>query len=223
VFFQQIGFIICDETQVKVEMENSSTLSVITDVDQAHPLTAAIKSPDDDEKNAVLNSNFERERKEMHITIEYNVSVTVEGKVETMCLVRKINIFNCALNFCIALTQYPDAAKFLRSSRDSLRMVYLLAVYFRNLVVEYEEIRPVRHESEFRKIWGELISRWSLLIPGNAVRSRILRDAIISMDYAKYQELNIDCEKERDAGHSSSEEEGINKVERDVQDIELRI
>jgi hypothetical protein len=83
---------------VRVEMENSSTLSVITDVDQTQPLTAARKSPDDDGKNAGLISNFERERKEMHITIEYNVGVTVEDKVETICLVRKISIFNCALN-----------------------------------------------------------------------------------------------------------------------------
>jgi hypothetical protein len=124
-------------------------------VDQTHPLTAARKSLDDDEKNAVLISNFERERKEMHITIEYNVGVTVEDKVETMCLVRKISIFNCALNFCIALTQSPNAAKVLRSSHDSLRMVYLEAVAFRNLVVEYEEFRPVRHESEFGKKCGE--------------------------------------------------------------------
>jgi hypothetical protein len=29
LFFQQIGFITCDETRVKVEIENSSTLSVI--------------------------------------------------------------------------------------------------------------------------------------------------------------------------------------------------
>jgi hypothetical protein len=43
------------------------------------------------------------------------------------------------------------------------------------------------------------------------------------MDYAKYQELNIDCEKERGAGHSSSDEERVNKVERDVQEIEFRI
>jgi hypothetical protein len=119
-----------------MEMENSSKLSVITDVDQTHPLTAARKSPDDDEKNAVLISNLERERKEMHITIKYNVSVTVEDKVETMCLVRKISIFNCALNFCIALTQSPNAAKFLCSSPYYLRMVYLVAVAFRNLVVE---------------------------------------------------------------------------------------
>jgi hypothetical protein len=132
-------------------MENSSTLSVIKDLDQTHTLTAASKSPDDDENNAVLISNFERERKEMHITIEYNFSVTVEDKVETMCLVRKIIIFNCALNFCIALTQSPNAAKVLRSSPDSLRMVSLVAVAFRNLVVEYEEIRPIRHESEFGK------------------------------------------------------------------------
>jgi hypothetical protein len=223
LLFQQIGFITCDETQVKVEIENSSTLSVITDVDQTHPLTAASKSPDDDEKNAVLISNFERDRKEMHITIEYNVSVTVEDKVETKCLVRKISIFNCALNFCIALTQSPNAAKFFRSSPDSLRMVYLVSVAFRNLVVEYEELRQVRRESEFGKKWEELISRWSLLLPGNAVRSRILRDGIISMNYAKYQELNIDSEKDHGAGPSSSDEEDLNKVERDVQDIELRV
>jgi hypothetical protein len=85
----------------------------------------------------------------------------------------------------IALMQSPNAAKVLRSSPDSLRMVYLVAVAFRNIVVEYEEIRPVRHESEFGKRWGELISRWSLLIPGNAVRSRIVRDGIISMNYEK--------------------------------------
>jgi hypothetical protein len=131
----------------------------------------------------------------MHVTIEYNVSVTVEDKVETICLVRKISIFNCALAFFFALMQSPNAAKVLRSSPDSLRMVYLVALAFRNIVVEYEEIRPVRHESKFGKQWAELISRWSILIPGNAVRSRILRDGIISMNYEKYQELNIDSEK----------------------------
>jgi hypothetical protein len=57
LFFQRIGFITCDETPVKVEIEDSSTLSVITDVDQTHPLSAAIKSPDGDEENAVLISN----------------------------------------------------------------------------------------------------------------------------------------------------------------------
>jgi hypothetical protein len=34
------------------------------------------------------------------------------------------------------------------------------------------------------------------------------------MNYEKYQELNIDSEKERSAGHSSSDEEDLNKVER---------
>jgi hypothetical protein len=87
----------------------------------------------------------------MHIAIEYNVSVTVEDKVETMCLFRKVSIFNCALNFCIGLMQSPKADTFLRSSPDSLRLVYLVAVAFRNLVVEYEELRPVRHDSESGK------------------------------------------------------------------------
>jgi hypothetical protein len=155
----------------------------------------------------------------MHIAIEYDVSVTVEDKVETMCLFRKVSIFNCALNFCIGLMQSPNAEKFLRSSPDSLRMVYLVAVAFRILVVEYEELRQVRRESEFGKKCEELISRWMLLFPGNAVRTRNLRDGIISMNYAIYQELNIDSEKERGAGHSSSDEEDLNKVEHDVQDI----
>ena len=192
-------------------------------MDQTHHLSASSKSPDDDEKNEGLISNFERERKEMHIIIEYNVSVSVEEKVESMCLVRKISIFNCALNFCIELTQSPNAAKFFCSFPDSLRMVYLGAVAFRNLVMEYEELRPVRHDSEFGRKWEELISRWRLLISGNAVRSRILRDGIIYMNYEKYQELNIYFEKERGAGHSSSDEEDLNKVERDVQAIELRV
>ena len=134
---------------MKVEIENSYTLSIIADMDQTHPLLAESKSADDDEKKTVIISNLERERKEMHITIAYNVSVTVEEKLESMCLVRKISIFNCALNFCIELTQSPNAAKFLRCSPDSLRMVYLVAVAFRNIVVEYEELRQVRHDSEF--------------------------------------------------------------------------
>jgi hypothetical protein len=92
----------------------------------------------------------------------------------------------------IALTQSPNVAKILRKSPDSLRMVYLVAVAFRNLVVEYEELRPVRHDSEFVRKWEKLISRWRLLIPGNSVRSRILRYGIISINCAKYQELNID-------------------------------
>jgi hypothetical protein len=99
--------------------------------------------------NAVLIPNFERERKEMHITIACNVSVTVEDKVKTMCLARNISIFNCALNFCIALTHSPNAAMFQRSYPDSLRMNYLVAVDFRNLVVEHEELRPVCPDSEF--------------------------------------------------------------------------
>jgi hypothetical protein len=127
LFLQQIGFITCKETRVKEEIENSSTFSVITDVDQTDPLPAARKSPDDDERNAVLISNFEHERKEMHILIEYNVSVTAEDKVETMCLVRKISIFNCAFNFCIALRQSPNATTVLRSSPDSLLIVYCSA------------------------------------------------------------------------------------------------
>jgi hypothetical protein len=63
----------------------------------------------------------------MHIAIQYNVSVIVEDKVETMCLFRKPSIFNCALKFCIALTQSPNAAMFLRIYPDSLRMVYIAA------------------------------------------------------------------------------------------------
>mgnify|MGYP003494178975 FL=1 len=60
-------------------------------------------------------------------------------------------------------------------------------------------------------------------MPGSSVRSKILQDGIISMNYEKYQELNIDSEKESGEGHSSSDEEDVNNVERDVQDIELRV
>jgi hypothetical protein len=70
----------------------------------------------------------------------------------------------------------------LPSSPDFLRMAYLVAVAFRNLVVEYEELRPVRHDSEFRRKWEELISRWRPLIAVNAVLSRILRDGTTSMN-----------------------------------------
>jgi hypothetical protein len=105
LIFQQIGFIACDETRVTVVIENRSTLSVITYVFQTHPLSAARKSPYDDEKNDVLISNFESERKEMHIKIEYNVSVSLDENVKSMCLIRKISIFNYDLKFCTALTQ----------------------------------------------------------------------------------------------------------------------
>jgi hypothetical protein len=56
-------------------------LSNITDLDQNNPLSAACKSPNDEEKNAVLISNFESERQEMQIKIEYKVSVTVGDKL----------------------------------------------------------------------------------------------------------------------------------------------
>jgi hypothetical protein len=87
----------------------------------------------------------------MNNAIDYNVSVTVDDKVETIFLFRKVSIFSCALNFCIGLMQSPNPDKFLRSSPYSLRMVYLVAVAFRNLVVEYEELRPVHHDSESGK------------------------------------------------------------------------
>jgi hypothetical protein len=75
----------------------------------------------------------------------------------------------------LSLMQSPNATKVLRSSPYSLRMVYLVAVGFLNIVMECEELRPVRHDSKFGRKWEEFISRWRLLIPGNAVLSMILR------------------------------------------------
>jgi hypothetical protein len=139
LFFQQIGSITCDETRVNVEIENCCTFSVITDVDQTNPLSSARKSPDGDEKNAVLSSNFKRERKEMRIAIEYNISVTVEDKVETMCLVRKISNFNSALNFGIALIDrlgFPGKKQLPPfsdpSKSEGWRGLYSLSVYGRS-------------------------------------------------------------------------------------------
>jgi hypothetical protein len=102
-------------------------------------------------------------------------------------------------------------------------MVNLGSVAFRNLVVEYEELSSVLHDSDFGSKWDELISRWRLQMPGNSVRRRIFRDGIISMNFEKHQELTLYREKECRTEHTGSDDEDVNKVERDVQNIELRV
>lgn len=223
MFFQQLGFISCDETHAHVEFMKHSALGNISEIEQTYPLPSTAKSPGDDEKNTALASKLQETRKEMLVRIEFNVNVQFGDRTESKIMVRRISLFSCALNFCIAFTQSANAAKLLRSSPDALRMVYIIALAFRNLIMQFKELRHVRDEPEFKKLWDQSLTRWTQIMPGVSVREKILRDCILSMTSEKYSELNMDAERDHGAGHSSSDDEEGDNVKLSVQDIEVRV
>jgi hypothetical protein len=137
-YFKDSDSIIWDEASAEVSFGLSMRpiANVLADISRANPLTSADKSPDDDHKNASTLSRMRAYRKEFHVALRYNVQVTDGIYNGPQIMMRKINLLNMALNFCVALTQIAGASKFLRNSTNSLRVIYFIAVAFRGLLVQ---------------------------------------------------------------------------------------
>jgi hypothetical protein len=149
--------------------------------------------------------------------------VRYRGVYESRNLRRTISVLRCALNFCIAFTQ-SHAAKFLRFNPHALRIVYIVAVAFRNLLVKFVERHPVRMDDAFKSDWDEFVLRWNTFMPGPDGRKQLEHDGLPSMDIGKYDEMNTAASEAYD-GHDvdRDDDDDDDTVERDVEDIVIRV
>jgi hypothetical protein len=224
VFFEQLGCLLCVNAQPKAELtEARDTVDSITDVPLTHPLPGAAISTRDEETNMTLFQELDDSRKEFHGLIQYTASVR-DGEVhEPRNVRRRISVLCCALNFCIAFTQSPNSAKFLRTNPHALRMVYIVAVAFRNLLIKFAELYPVRMDDAFKTDWEELVLCWNTFMPGPDGRKKLEQDGLPSMDSAKYNELNTVASEECDGPDPDRDDDDEDAVERDVEDLIIRI
>ena len=202
-------------------------VNIMTDIARAHPFTSAVscKSNTDEAKNASLISSMRAERKELHLTLNYKVTVTDGERKSTKPMVKKINLPNLALNFCMALTQATCGNLFIRRSTNSLRMVYIVAVAFRDLLVQYEKLQNRRgsNDPDFSTEWQSMIAMWKRVLPGESAYSQILtKEEILCMTSEKYKK-QMKAVTSLNAGHPHTSHQGVDEVQRDVEEIELRM
>jgi hypothetical protein len=223
VFFEQMGCLLCVNAQPKAEFtEALDTMDSIMDVKLTHPLPGAAISTNDEENNMTLFQELDESRKEFHGLIQYTASVRDRGVYGPRNLRRRISVLCCALNFCIAFTQSRNAAKFLRTNPHSLRMVYIVAIAFRNLLVKFAELHAVRMDNAFKSDWDELVLRWNTFMPGPDGRKQLEHDGLPSMDSAKYDEMNTAVSEAYDGPDLDRDDDDEDTVERDVEDIVIR-
>jgi hypothetical protein len=110
-------------------------------------------------------------------------------------MMRKINLLYLTLNVCVALTRTAGANKFLRSSTNSLRVIYVVAVAFHGLLVQYEKLQDFREsdDAERRPAWRSMIAGWKRVLPGDGRFS-----AMLKRDEFYYDLLEIQGAEEED-------------------------
>jgi hypothetical protein len=216
IFTQQLGYIMRAEATAEVHFPNAALPSLmIQDIPQTHPLAGAAPGPLDRERNQSTLDALYEEHTEMKARVRYSVSVKdASGSASRRELCKEVNVLKCALNFSIAFSQTSDTPKFLRSSPDALRMVYLVAVAFRNLLVRYEKLRSRRDievvGSEPGAEWSALRTCWEQLMPGDIVQKRLLDDGILQMSAKRYRELvppDLDRSLARGPGSRSQDDD----------------
>jgi hypothetical protein len=170
-----------------------------------------------------LFQELDESRKELHGLIQYTASLRDRGVREPRNLRRRISVLCCGLNFCIAFTQSQNAANFLRTNPHALRMVYIVAVAFRNLLVKFAELCPIRMDDAFKSDWNELVLRWNTFMQRPDVRKLLEHVGLHSMDSAKYEEMNTAASEAYDWPELDRDDDDEDTVERGVEDIVLRV
>jgi hypothetical protein len=220
VFFDHIGCIICENAKPRLDFEEVCPLQNIKEVELTYPRNPGADAGDDDKMNSKLLADGTSGWKEFHFSVSYTVTVEDGNSKETKVLQRPLNLFSCALNFCIALSQTVNREKFLRSSTYALRMVYVVAIAFRNLVVDLHVLYPSRNLSTGKKEWEDLLLRWHVFMPGADCLKKLQHKGLVIMDINKYNEVNVvNDDESAGSGAFSEDEDGDNVVEREVEDI----
>jgi hypothetical protein len=191
--FEALGFITSKDVRATVLFASPNRLLPgITDIALMHPHTTASESVEDDARNANILKKTLGERKEFHVVIEYTVTVT-DGPTKTTVdnMAQPKNLLALALTYCVALTHSTTTRKFLRSSQCSLRMVYIVAVAFRDLVQQYEAVQyRLDHDNPATVVaWKKVTDAWLRVLPGDNVCARILNRDILNITKERYDEI----------------------------------
>jgi hypothetical protein len=180
MFFDQLGYILCENESPFVDVNRCFSRGAITEI--THPLVGSNAAADNDQMNKKLVSKAENGWKEFLFIVQYRVNVKNEDKNESKVVRRSISVFMCALNFCVAVSQCENTERFLRSSTYALRMAYTVAVTFRSLLVELRDLYPIRGHTPSSIDREEFCMRWSFLMPGIDSLKNLPHDGLASID-----------------------------------------
>jgi hypothetical protein len=95
-------------------------------------------------------------------------------------------------------------------------MVYMLATIFRNLLVDFTELYPLKDHDAFRDEWNDLVQRWNVFMPGDDARKKLEHDGLLAMDIATYKKLNMGADEDG-VGATSDGDRGNEEDDDDVQ------
>jgi hypothetical protein len=145
---------------------NGIPFTTLSNVEMAYPCSLA------DVRNEDKNEWLYEELVSSHLYLKAVVTSSVlvkgkKGREEKKRMNKEVNILKCGLTFCVTLIQVPSQASFWRVSLYSLRLVYTMALAFRRLLIQYEEVRVkraqrvgkpdlVRQTSNLYKTWASL-------------------------------------------------------------------
>ena len=104
-------------------------------------------------------------------------------------------------------------------------MVYVVAVKFRDLLVLYEKLQNHRgsNDPDFSAEWQSMIAMWKRVFPGESAYIQILtEEEILCMTSEKYKK-QMKAVTSLNAGHPHTSHQGVDEVQRDVEEIELRM
>jgi hypothetical protein len=231
VFVKQLGYVFRPEAEASImflpeEISTSQEIADIHEIPQTYPRSSSETA--DDAENLRMFENIGTSSQDMHVRFEYSVSVIDKTGNRDQKRVRKcVNIFACALNFCIGFTQCSNPSHFFRISKESLRMVYVIALAFRSMLVQYQDLREScsrRGDTlECQKEMRALHKTWENIMPGDVVTDRILRDGILWMTPLQYEERHPVAE-DRSIGKVIGEPDGEeNEFDEDIAHIEFRM
>jgi len=233
-FFEDLGFLFSDWSLGEGDFEGceanvqfaDETAGAMVDVGEALASIPATRTStrvgnEDDERVDIFNkmvlAQFYVDHKEMVVIADYEVYVVKNGNStrkrqggEKRALRRAMNIAEVALNFCSFFCQCYSTEAFLRSNKDSLTCVYVVALVFRELVESYIDVRSMRDgdgdkstlagtdsEREDNEVGrshldsikcGVLKSR--ALAPSERVVKKLLSSRILRMDEEEFKKLS---------------------------------
>jgi hypothetical protein len=106
-------------------------------------------------------------------------------------MVEPKNLLALVLTYCVAVTHSATTKTFLRSCQYSLRMVYIVAVAFRDLVQQYGAVQyRLDHDNLATVVaWKKVTDAWLRVLPGDNVCTRIVNRDILNITKEKYNKI----------------------------------
>jgi hypothetical protein len=191
-FLKDLGYLIRPEAEAVVSFEDTTDdassdgmpFTTLSNLEMAYPRSLADVRNDDE------NERLYEELVSSHLYLQAVVTYSVlvkgkQGREEKKRMNKEVNILKCALNFCVTLMHIPSQASFWRVSVHSLRLVYTVALAFRRLLVQYEEVRVKRAQRvgglDLGRQTSDLYKTWASFVPGGPVADKSVRDGILVM------------------------------------------